>query len=79
MALHSQDKITSLAGLLTMRRNQKITENQSATPNPAKWHKAGLQRITRYLARFAPVHIPIAYKLAIILTILIGAGMGLHR
>ena len=77
MALHSQDKITSLAGLLTMRRNQKITENQSATPNPAKWHKVGLQRITRYLARFAPVHIPIAYKLAIILTILIGAGMGL--
>ncbi|MGD8784401.1 MAG: adenylate/guanylate cyclase domain-containing protein [Thioalkalispiraceae bacterium] len=46
-------------------------------PKPASWLSHGLRRLRLGLSQLAPKRVPIAYKLAIILTVLIGSGMGL--
>ena len=42
-----------------------------------KWLRDIFARLETFSRHMVPVHVPIAYKLAIILTVLIGSGMGL--
>ena len=57
--------------------SEQATQNQSSNPQTGSKLTPWLTNLRRRLSQLGPKRVPIAYKLAFILTVLIGSGMGL--